>query len=371
MSRFKKFYLGLVIVLAAFWTAAAGYVAVCMAAYEAAQPERAVERAAARLRAGENLPGVDFQVPVSRFEDREECSQVFFSRLNGKKLTCEQSGESYDVKNPVFTVSSEEGPVATVALREVSSKPLMFVLSAPEWEVASVTLELGAGTKPLRVAVPDCFTVKINGIKADERELSGDPLDIPAFRYAAEYVKAPQLVEYVIGGLYLPPELEILDNLGRAVEFTVGEDNSVLVDEWRPSEEMDGELRGYVLKNAKNYSNFFSADLPGSAAGTGPIEYMFPEDSYYLKLADTYRLHDMWMYSPHYPPRFVEERVYGYTRYSGDLFSCVVYLDKKMTLISDGSERHDIQHTRYYYVRIGQSWLIADMRAVVDEGGGT
>ncbi len=370
MSRFKKFYLSLVIVLAAFWTAAAGYVAACMAAYEAAQPERAVERIAGRLQAGEGLPGVDFQVPVSRFEDREECAQVFFSRLKGKKLACEQSGESYDVKNPVFTVSSEEGPVATVALREVSSKPLMFILSVSEWEVVSVTLELEAGSEPLRVTVPDCFTVKVNGIEADGRERSGEGRDIPAFRYAAEYVKVPQLVEYVIGGLYLSPELEILDNLGRAVEFTLGEDNAVLVDEWAPSEEMEDGLRGYVLKNAENYSNFFSADLPGSVAGTAPIEYMFPEDSYYLGLAETYRRHDMWMYSPHYPPRFVEERVYGYTRYSGDFFSCVVYLDKKMTLISDGSERHDIQHTRYYYVRIGQSWLIADMRAVADEGGG-
>jgi len=367
MNRFGKFYLGLVIVLAVFWAGVIGWVASCMFAYEAAQPQQAAEQAIRRLQTGEGFSQVDFQALVSRFEDPEKCAEAFFSRLEGKELTCRRDEGNYDASAPTFTVSSQEGPVASVALREASSKPVMFVLSASEWEVTSVTPELGAGTEPLHITIPDCFTLTVNGVQAGERERSGQPRDIEAFTYAAEYITPPRLVEYVIDGLFLPPEIRILDNMGREVEFTLGEDNTILVDEWAPSEDMDSGLRNYVLKNAQNYSNFFSGDLSGSAASTAPIRYMFPEDSYYLGLADNYRRHDMWMYSPHYTPQFVEERVYDYTRYNDDLFTCVVYLDKKMTLTSDRSERHDILHTRYYYVRIGYSWLIADMRTVLDE----
>ncbi len=367
MNRFGKFYLGLVIVLVLFWGGVIGYVARCMVLYEAAQPQRAAEEAVRQLQAGERLSGADFSSLVSRFEDPEACDQAFYERLEGEELTCRRDEGNYDATAPTFTVSSQEGPVATVALREASSRTLMLFLSASEWEVTSVTPELGAGGEPLRVTIPDCFTLTVNGLEAGEEEVSGPPQDIEAFTYAAEYITPPRLVEYVIDGLFLPPEIRILDNMGREVEYTLGEDNTILVDEWAPSEDMDSGLRNYVLKNAENYSNFFSGDLNGSSASTAPIRYMFPEDSYYLGLAENYRLHDMWMYSLHHPPQFVEERVYDYTRYSDDLFTCVVYLDKKMTLIPGGSERHDIQHTRYYYVRIGYSWLIADMRTVLEE----
>ncbi len=366
-SLFWPVYLGFLLVLALLWAAVIWYVAGCMRTYEAAQPERIAERLAGQLQAGEPIPGMDFQALCSRFEDGEACAAAWSARLEGKTLSCEKAADSYDAKAPVYNLLADGEPAAAVALRETSSYPLMFILSVPEWEVTSVTPEMGTAGAPLRITVPDSFTVKINGVEADERERAGESRPVEEFQYAAAYTDVPELVDYEIGGLFLPPEIEILDYLGRRVDCAPDGENRIDLEEWPPAEEMDGELRDYVLQNAKNYSNFFSADLRGSSASTAPIRYMFPEDSDYLTLAENYRRHDMWMYSPHHAPTFSGEEVSGYIPYSEDFFSCQVGFDKKMILSKTGQERHDIHKTRYYYVKIDGKWLIADMRAVLDE----
>jgi len=362
---FWRIYLLFVLALILFWIWVIWYVAGCMRTYEAAQPERAAERIAQELQSGQGVPEIGFDALCSRFEDKESVSRAWLSRLEGKELTCEKAADSYDAKAPVYTVYAGGEAVADVQLREVSSRPLMFILSVPEWEVASVAPAAKAAA-PLRVTVPDSFTVRVNGIEADGRERTGESQAMEEFQYAGTYIQVPELVEYTFEGLLLPPEVEILDNWGRTVEASPDGENRITVTQWAPWGEMDDELRAFVLKNAKDYSNFFSADLPGSTASTRPIRHMFPKDSDYLTLAENYRRHDMGFYSSHRTPVFSGEEVSNYIRYSEDFFSCEVYFDKKMILIRTGEERHDVNHTRYYYARIDGEWLITDMRAVVE-----
>ncbi len=365
LPLFWRGYLIFTLALALFWLWVVWYVADCMRVYEAAQPEKAVMAVSRRLQAGEGAPELDLRGICSRFEEPEDCLRLWTARLEGKELACEKAPDSYDARSPVYTLFAGGEPAASVTLRETSSRQLMFFLTVPEWEVASLAPKLEAGRAALRVTVPEGFTVRVNGIRADERERVEEGGIVEAFRYAAEHIAVPMLEVYEIPALFLEPEIEILDGQGVPARLVRDEDGGLSA--WWAPREMDEELEAAVLRNAKNYSNFFSADLPGSAASTAPIRGLFPEGSYYLELAENYRLHDMWMYTPHWAPTFSNEEVSEYIPYSEDFFSCRVSFDKRMILSHTGEERHDISDTRYYYVKIDGTWRIADMRPVLEE----
>ena len=121
-----------------------------------------------------------------------------------------------------------------------------------------------------------------------------------------------------------------------------------------------------ALENAERYTNFFSADLPGCRNSVSPIKDMFPSDSYYLELADTYRREDMWMYSAHKTPVFSDERVDHYVRYSEELFSCEVFFNKSMYLTRTGNTKVDTTHFRLYYGYLNGQWKILDIKTLLE-----
>ncbi len=356
-------FLVFVLVLVAFWAVVIGYVYRCMAVYEAAQPERLVEAAAEAFRDGSALETMEF--PHTRFESPEAAREAYAALLEGKEITYRKAAGHYDAMAPAYSICAQDTPVATVKLREKSSESLMFILTLQDWEVASVTPELETA-EACTVVAPDIYTVRINGQDLGEEELTGNRYAIEDFQYAAAYVAVPELVEYQVKGLYAAPRIEVLDRWGQPVELVETGEGQYRADGFAPGV-MDSELEAAVLKNAKDYSNFFSRDLAGCTASIAPIRPLFPEDSYYLELAENYRRHDMWMYSGHYAPTFSNEEVSNYTEYGEDFFSCDVTFDKKMILKKTGQERHDITNTQYYYVNLDGKWVIADMKQILDE----
>jgi len=360
-SGYRIFLAVFSLLLIVFWGIVILYVYRCMAAYESAQPERLMERTVQGLRDGSLLDTLEF--PHSRFEDEAACRTAYAGTVEGRELTFQKAAGSYDALSPVYEILAGDSPVATVTLRTKSTRTLMLFLTLQEWELDSVTPVLGLGGT-WTILAPDTFTVRVNGQALDQRELTGQRQEIEAFQYAAEYVTVPALVEYRVEGLTQEPEVEILDDLGRPAETAEDGERRLRADRFAPTE-MDPRLEAQVLKNAKDYSNFFSQDLPGGTKSIAPIRHMFPKDSYYLELAENYRLHDMWMYISHHTPVFSQEQVFNYTEYGEDFFSCEVYFDKMMVISKTGQARHDITHTRYYYVKQDGAWVIADMQQII------
>lgn len=352
-------------VLVVFWIFVLRYVNDCLLAYENAQPERVVEALAQALEDGQAETVLAFPTSENRFQDPDLAKKRYLSQLAGKEITYDKDPGSYDAQNPVYRLFADGRQAATVSLHELSSKPLMLILSMQEWEVVSAEPVLENGEKVLLIYAPDTCVVRINGVEADERERNGEEHEIQEFAYAAEYTSVPRLVEYEIAGLFEEPEIEIVDCFGEKLEYT--RTDNIIEATVFPTSDMDGQLAGYVLQNAVNYSNFFSRDLPGCQKSVAPLRSMFPEGSEFLELADNYRKHDMWMYSSHSAPTFSNERVTDYVRYSEDFFSCNVYFEKKMLLTKTGATRTVVTNDTYYYVRIDGKWVIADMRTILEE----
>lgn len=367
IPAFRIFLLLFALFWTALWAMLIGYVYCCLKTYEASQPERRVEEVAAGIREGD-LSQVFAAMPEgSRFEDPAVYREAYRTLLAGKDLTCRKAPGSYNAQAPVYDLYAGATRVAVVSLKEKSSCPLMLILTLQEWEVASVEPVLDRGNVEYTVAIPNSYTLLVNGVPADERERTGERIELEEFQYAAAYVTVPVLIEYRVAGLMEEPDIKVFSPEGAEAELVRTEEGTLRTDGFVPSE-MDPALASYVLQNAKDYTNFFSRDLPGARASTAGLREMFPKDSYYLVLAENYRLHDMWMYSAHEAPTFSNEVVENYIRYSEDLFSCEVSFDKKMILTSNGRERHDMTHTRFYYVKVGGKWVIADMQQILSQG---
>ncbi|MCM1186364.1 MAG: hypothetical protein NC251_03755 [Lachnoclostridium sp.] len=363
---FRIFYSIFTLTLVLFWAVIFLYVRNCLKIYEAAQPEYVIENLIAQIDVSEGSNSPYFQMSVSRFEKEEDYKNTYLAEVKKKGITYEKAPDSYDAKAPVYHLYAGDIPIAEVFLKETDSRPLMAILTVPEWEITRVLPKGIAGQHSVTITVPDVYTVFINGTAAGGSERTGNVRELEEFQYSAEYTEVPALVEYRIEGLFEMPDIRIQNALQEDIAFSMAEDNTITIDTFQTSE-MGKELEEFCLTNAKNYSNFFSRDLEGCVASIKPIRYMFPQDSYYLELAENYRRHDMWMYSGHETPQFLSEKVSNYIVYNEDFFSCEVSFDKKMILTKTGQERHDIHNTRYYYLKMDGNWVIVDMQTVQEE----
>ncbi len=371
MAKKKKvpvFWIGFAIfaaVMVLFWVFVISYVRKSLVIYENSQPEYTVESFLKGFDDGSVFDVMDFEQSGNRFENADIYKSRYEEDIEGKTITFEKAQASYDAKRPVYNIYADDTLVAKLTLNEASNRQLMFILSEQKWEVEKLEAVYKTGSKEITITAPDTYSVFINNVKLDSRELTGETIQIDSLKYAADYVAVPQLVKYHVEGLFDEPSVVIYNNQGEQIMYSADENGDITIDTFTTSA-IESELSSMVLTNAKNYSNFFSRDIEGCRESVAPIAYMFPDNSYYLELAENYRLNDMWMYSAHETPVFTDEAVSNYIVYTPELFSVEVYFVKNMTLTLNGQSRQDINNTRYYYAEINGEWLIVDMQSVTE-----
>ena len=368
---FWSFYFVFVVVLIIFWLCASLYVKKCLNRYEECLPERKMNQIFADIQKNgiENYLSIDGE--ISRFENEEVYKEAFIQKLNHKILLYKKSHDFQD-NAPKYDLFAEEEKIGYASLKELSAERLIMILTVSNWDIDQLVIAQPAGTQSLKITVPATYQVMINGKVADHRELTDEVIIPDELSYAAEYVSVPSFVTYEVKNLLNVPNVQILDDAGNEVEYeSEQKKNTTLISLMKFNEsEMPSNLSDMVLENAKRYTNFFSVDLPGCKYSISPIKDMFPENSYYLELAETYRKEDMWTYSAHEAPVFKNEQVNHYIRYTDDLFSCEVYFDKEMKLVKMNFKKVDTTHFRFYYGRLNGTWKILDIKTLVEEGEG-
>lgn len=362
-------YLLFVAAMLVFWFCVADYVKRGLVRYEENQPDRKIEEIMDRLRETGLEGYLTVEEDISRFETPEVYSREFHDRVDGAILFCTSARDQQSTSAPRYELYANGDLVGYINLKEVSSQPLLVFLTLSQWDLDTVEIIPPTASESVQVTVPEAYLVRINGQQADQRERSGDPETSEEFEYVASYVEVPKLVTYEADGLLERPVVTVYDQNGAPVSCQEEYEDGrlrVFVSQMQETE-MPQELREMALKNAERYTNFFSADLPGCKSSVKPIQDMFPEDSYYLDLAETYRREDMWMYSAHSAPEFQNEKVEAYIRYSEELFSCEVSFDKNMYLTRVGSTRTDTTHSRFYYGLLNGEWKILDIKTLLEE----
>lgn len=354
-----------IVAFAVFWFELIKYVKNQLVVYEAAQPKYVVEKAINDLEFS-NFAGLEFEKVGSRFENPDYYRDTYVSSLKGRTLTYEESATSFDTKSPVYNIYAGDEHVADITLHETSSEQLMFILSIQQWEIKEIKPVYSTISREVTVTVPSNCKVFVNGLELSEAELTDKSREYSGFDYVKKYVTMPCEVTYHVTGLVTEPVVAIRDAYGNDVTASVdGSTYRVLLEDVAKPSEIPSDIADMVLKNAKDWTNFFSTDLEGCRSSVACLAHMFPEDSDYLTLANNYRKHDMWMYSKHDTPEFVGEKLSNYIVYSDDCFSVDVYFEKKMFLVKTKANRVDVTNATHYYVKIDGKWVIADMLDII------
>lgn len=328
-----------------------------MKKYQAAQPERKVEELIKKLEAGD-ISGTD-TASNAKFEPDIDNSAAFAEAVKGKELTYTVKSRSAD--KMVYDIKDGEETVASTELTASNNRHMMMILAVSDWSITKTEAAQKQGDKSVTIRVPENYSVYVNGVMTGEEELTGEPETMEGMEYVSEYVDAPEFVTYHINGLTEEPEIQVKDSAGNDVEIPQYTDSSDISVPYATGVISD-DMREYVIQAAKDYSNFFSGDLEGCSTSTACLQPYFPENSYYIDLAEQYRTGDMWMYSSHQTPVFDNMEVSGYTEYSDKCFSCRVSFDKSM-ILKTGETRTEHNDQVYYYVNMEGKWLIADIKS--------
>ena len=356
MKKISKFTIGLIcysVVLVVLIVILLVYTNNCMKKYEKAQPENVMEQLVSDLKAG-IIPEIS-TAESGKFEDTNEQTINFFSQLKEANISYEIKSSGYDTSS--YNLKVDDKKVATVNLTASNHEKMFFLLTVCDWKIASVEAITEEGNKEVTITVPIDYIVKLNGIVLSEEEALGEPEVLEELKYVADYTEVPTFTTYFVEGLVNEPEIKVID--GNGVETAIPYEEEIKLT--YEAQEMPQELQAYVLQAAKDYSNFFSKDLPGCSTSTAGIAKYFPQGSMYVELAENYRLHDMWTYSAHNGTEIYNEAVTDYVVYSEELFACNVAFEKKMVLTATGEVRMDSMDQIFYYVNIDGQWLIAAM----------
>lgn len=337
------------------------YTYTSMKKYEKAQPSVVMDKLIESLEAGD-VSSIDIS-GGNKFEETDGFKNMLASELKGKELSYEMKTTSYE--EMTYDILNGDDTVATVKLKADNHKKMFAILTICDWEIASVEAQLENGSNDVCITVPENYSVYINDVMLGSEEMSGEAAPVLDLEYVAQYTDVPNVVTYEVKGLVNTPVVKVLNDEGSEVDLSSYEDLSNINISYETGE-MPEELKNYVIQAAKDYSNFFSKDLPGCSVSTDGIAKYFPEGSTYIELAENYRLHDMWMYSAHTGTEFIDLKVEDYTAYSDSLFSCSVSFTKRMVLKS-GEERTEENDQVYYYVNIDGNWLIAAMMSDTDK----
>ena len=310
--------------------------------------------------------------------------------LDNEPLIYEKTGQDFTTGALTYALYAGDLHFGDVCLLPGSSYTRMKLLTMTDWAPESVTIFKKPADYSIQIDIPDNFTVMVNGMPVPDAYTVSEK-ECSNLEFCARYVDVPGTKTIFIPGFQDEATVDIKDSNGENVVYSVEEiaesgnenvdpesvsenkdDNINYPGQYAssieqinyscgfPSPEMPDDLKDTVLDMTETYSLFFTRDLPGSTASIDPIRNIFPEDSEYLKLAETYRRQDMEIIVAHSNTHFTNVEVDDYTVYNNECFSCRVSFDKTMTMY--GKEVVDDTDSVYYFVLIDGEWKIADIR---------
>ena len=208
--------------------------------------------------------------------------------------------------------------------------------------------------------VPENFTVSYN-----DKDLSDCITEINEnddYSEYKEFAEMPKLVTYEMKGILEVPAISVTDNLGQTVnyEFT---NNYFEITKQSAIYEVPAEVltEADPLTAAKTWSLFNSNDLTGSKHGLSTIKQYLVPDTYLYQMAVKYANGiDITFASRHDSTEFVDEEISDYIKYSDDLFSVQIYLNKKMHVTTDSytGDVYDETKGTFYFYRYDGTWRI-------------
>ena len=256
--------------------------------------------------------------------------------------------------------------ISTVSIKSINSYKRMAILTIDEWDVVDYQNYFDKGIYAYEIKVPKDYTVKVNGNTLSNDDITKEG-DVEGLERLTEYVEIEKSKTYEVNNLVYKPEIVILDENNKEVEYKE-EDNKINVTkEFRKIKTLE-DAKSYIkddfdiLKLAENWSLYLTNDLSG---GLNTLRPYLIKDSYYYTMAYNWsRNVDRTFVSSHRlkNPVFTNEVVEDFIIYNDNAFSCKVYLEKNMVV--SGKDKQDIMNDRLYFIYYEGGYKLVNMEAI-------
>lgn len=343
---------------------------------------------------GEELAG-GTEVPVYKLDGLLSEPQIVFTRADGTELHYITDGNT--VKPAVYeysfilpediSVSLDGAPLSGKAeadgllytIRDMTKPDVLFIDKCGDVIRYDGSVPAEELYTHHSLAVPQDFSVKVNGVSADDiasPQNSAHP-DADAL-FAQSGVRLPDMKTYEFVLISGDSEAEITDNAGNVTTHSLSEGSVWLNGSGVSEIPSDIAEEIDVMEAAKCWSKFMTDDLGGYWHGLDEVrKYLLATSAYYDYAAEWATGIDITFTSVHTLDSFENERISDVTVYSDNCFSCHIYFEKNMTLYRDGNhagERTDIFNSIVYFVYADDTpdngvddphWAIAVMHDVL------
>lgn len=215
---FKKVFMIYLIVLVVLMISAIAYVYHLLGQYEDMRPERRVEEAIEQL--SQDAKEESFftkyglsEVSKGKFEEQIDVKKTYLELFSDESLDYSSVSEKNEDDILYYVVEKDGTEIAEVKLQAAGpSVTKLAVLNYREWEIAEITPILEK--TDYTVLLPLDFTISANGIAMNAED---------------GVVNEENRITYTISGVYLKPDIQIKDQSGNVVAFTMDK-NKVLAE---------------------------------------------------------------------------------------------------------------------------------------------
>lgn len=175
-SKFTKFLICYVLILVVAAGIVLANVYSLLGKFEAAQPERVVERQIELLRDAAKNGTLDSVMPVSGSAAELLAANIYpksyVDCIANGVLTYEQKSGAFGANTAAYTILSDGKPVVDVELSSTNERTEMIVFSSADWSLKS----LNAVTFEREFTLPESITLKVNGsiVNSDNSDGKGN-----------------------------------------------------------------------------------------------------------------------------------------------------------------------------------------------------
>ena len=368
LSLYKKSLLIFSLVFVILGGIFLGYVYNSMVIYERSIVDNYIKYLAESGKLTENINDNIFE--VSKYEKKNtKITDGVKKLLKSDKLNIKKNSKNSTDTVFAYDLKIDDKVISTVSLKSVDTYTKMAILTVNEWEVENIETYFENGIYKYDISVPSNYKVYVNDTELVKEDVVQEG-DVKGLERVTEHLEIQKSKTYEIDGLVYEPDIKIVDENNKEVDFESKEDKIIVSKDFKKIEKYE-DAKEYIkddfdiLKLAENWSLFLTDDLQGSYHGFNQLTPYLILDSYMYEMAYGWSHNvDITFVSSHRlkNPVFTNERIENFVIYNENAFSCEVYLEKNMVV--SGKDKIDIMHDRLYFIYYDGGYKLVNMESI-------
>ncbi|MBQ7160542.1 MAG: hypothetical protein IJR90_02415 [Clostridia bacterium] len=255
-SKFFKIYVGVLIFLAVLLIAALIVLNALLRDFESVQPKYLAAEMFSQYFTDDTSALVDAIKSTSGGFESEEILRGYVDQaMSGGALSYYEVSSGVKKEWIKYVVKSGDKSIFNFTLVEQDERSSFGFKKYKFGEI-----QAPSGKLAVKCAVPEGYSLYLNGIQVGSDHLTGEERRISSFKYLPEGLTAPKEDVYEIKGLFCEPAVTADNGKGKAVDVNYIEEEGVYEAVLAYDEELEAEFSEYVIKAAEAYATYMQND---------------------------------------------------------------------------------------------------------------